>query len=636
MSGTAAAQPAWQEPSHGREAGTDELAATLASVAARMQDSVHPGLAGFLTGLWTEALRFDAADPGWPDRDRFVLSDGMLSGLLYGLLHLTGFGAMDESVLARFGRLGCAAAPRPMPALHPAVEAVAGSPAQGLATSVGLALGERAMAARFGRSLVDHRTWVLASATELAAGLGQEASSIAGALRLNRLAVVFEASGTGEAEEVELLRRFAACGWTVRAVNGGDGAEVSGCLQAVARSRKPTLIACHGTGRFEPARSAGDEAARDAWRRAGARGASARRAWLRRLLHHPARQEFEHALPGRLSNGWPRAVQAVRETPSAEGTWEATLRCLHALEPSGRPLIFLSSARASAAFGHVSAIGPDRYGARHLPCFGQEHGMVTLANGLALHGGLVPVCAAPAIAADRIRPALRLAALTGRKLVQLLTDDGLSSSAEGAAFQPVEQLAGLRAMPGLFVFRPGCAIEASECLELALRRSDGPSVILLSSVPCAPSRAQAGANNAVRGGFVVAEAQDGRRDATLIASGTELTLALAARVLLEAEGMRIAVVSLPCWELFDRQDAAYRSRVLGTARRFGIEAAHGFGWERWLGAGGQFIGLDGFGVSGGYEELRAHLGLTAEQVAGVVRGSAPRPAGGERPQTRMT
>ncbi len=606
-------------------AGFAQMAATLAGVAGRLH-SVPSGLAGFLTGLWTRSLRYDAADPAWPDRDRFVLSDGNMSGLLYGLLHLAGVEGMESAVLDRSGRLHCAAAPRPLPSLHPAIEATAGSPAQGLAASVGLALAERAMAARFGRSLVDHRTWVLASATELAAGLGQEAGSIAGALRLDRLAVVFETEGT-EADEPELLRRFAACGWTIRHVDGADAEDVAACLAAVARGRRPTLIACRSSRRIQPRGSSDTvqprerDAAHEAWRHAGARGAPQRRAWLKRLSRHPARQDFETALAGRLSQGWPRIMQAASRPGIArritEGTWEATLRCLDGLEPSSRALFFLSSTRASPALDHLPAVSPDLYGGRHLACGGQEHGMATIANGLALHGGLVPVCVAPAIAADRIRPALRLAALTGRKLVQLFTDDGLSSAVEGAAFQPVEQLAGLRAMPGLFVFRPACAIEASECLELAFRRADGPSVIMLSSAPVHLSRDHPGPNASVRGGYVVAEAA-GPRHATLIASGTELALALAARTLLARAHLSVAVVSLPCWELFERQEPAYRARVLGGARRFGIEAAHGFGWERWLGETGRFIGLDGFGASGGYDELRHHVGLTPEHIADAV------------------
>jgi transketolase len=626
MSG--ATRPAFDWQAERSPDDAPSMAAALASVARRLQQAqpatVPVGLAGFLTGLWTQALRYDAADPAWADRDRFVLSDGTQSALLYGLLHLAGVDGMDEAVLERFGRLHCPAAPRPLPSLHAAIEAVAGLPAQGLAASVGLALAERAMAARYGRSLVDHRTWVVASATELAAGLGQEAGSIAGALRLERLAVVFEASSGGNPDEAELLRRFAACGWTVRPVDGGDPADIAACLAAVLRARRPTLIACR-TVDADPAPAAQDEATLASWRRAGSRGASARRAWLKRLSRHPSRAVFEDALPGRMPASWPRALEATRALPFAEGTWEATLRGLEPLDALARAPIFLTSTRASPALAHLPAIEPDRYGGRHLACDGQEHGMATVANGLALHGGLLAVCVAPAIAADRIRPALRLAALTGRKLVQLFIDDGLSACIEGAAFQPVEQLAGLRAMPNLFVFRPSCAVEAWECLELAFRREDGPSVIMLSSTPT-PRRDGTGDNASARGGYVLADAPAGRRQATLIASGTEVALAMAARLALARLGIAVAVVSLPCWELFERQDAAYRTRVLGDAPRFGIEAAHRFGWERWLGETGHFIGLDGFGASAGYEELCRHVGLTTENVVAIVtRALEPSP-----------
>ncbi len=246
--------------------------------------------------------------------------------------------------------------------------------------------------------------------------------------------------------------------------------------------------------------------------------------------------------------------------------------------------------------------------------------MATLANGLSLHGGLLPVLALPAIAADRIRPALRMAALTGRKMVLLLTEDGLSASAEGAAFQPVEQLAALRAMPGLFVFRPCCAVEAVECLELALRRQDGPSVIMLGREVVRTGRLPSGLNRVRRGGHVAAEGR--KRDVTLIASGAEVELALGARALLLADGIEAAVVSLPCWELFDRQDRGWRDAVLGDAPRIGIEAGGRFGWDRWIGPDGHFVGLDGFGASGEPDELRAHLGLTRETVATEARRAA--------------
>ena len=554
-----------------------------------------PGLAGLLAGLWSGTLRFDAADPRWPDRDRFVVSDGELAPLHHALLELCGVTGAGELAERR----------HPFPALHPAVEAAAGLPGQGFAAATGLALAERVMAARFGRSLVDHRTWVLASARELAAGVGQEAASLAGELGLDRLAVIFvEPASAATGDETELARRFAACGWSVRRVDGEDPDAVASCLAAVERARKPTLIAC-APGRAAPPAPAPDhDDAAALWRASGEAGAPRRRAWLKRLARHARRAEFEGAHEAQVGRAWMRLLGEHRSRCAGTdaATLDTTVSVLAAvatLDPAGgRRLLHLSSTRASAAFAHLPPVIRGAYDGRHLDCDGREHAMTMLAIGLALHGGTMPVAACPTVAADRIRPALRLAALTGCHLVQLLTEDGLSARAGDPMLQPLEQLASLRAIPGLLVFRPGCAVEAAECLELALRHADGPSVILLSAVAQAAVRADAGGNAVARGGYLVADAASGVRAATLIASGSELGAALAARALLAARGIESAVVSLPCWELFARQSVEYRAGVLGTAPRFGIEAACGFGWERWLGEAGRFIGLDGFGASG--------------------------------------
>ena len=607
-------------------------AAALASMLGRVASRLGPtplGLAGFLAGLWTRALRFEAADPAWPDRDRFVVSDGALSPLLYGALHLAGVDGMEREVLERFGRLHSAASPFPLPSLHPAIEAPAGLPGQGLAAGVGIGLAERIMAARFGRSLVDHRTWVLASGADLSAGLGQEVASIAGELRLDRLAVVFaepgepgpEGTKRRDKDEIELLRRFSACGWSVRSVDGEDAVEVQSCLAAVLKARRPSLIACRPSRLASDDADAGADAANAGgagWRQATTRGSAARRSWLRRLARHALRPEFERSLTGRLPPDWHETLARAAEDAPREASPEAAATgALDALSPTGRSLVFLSSSRTEALFDGLSRLAQSSYEGRHLACGAQEHGMATLANGLSLHGGLLPVLALPAIAADRIRPALRMAALTGRKMVLLLTEDGLSAAAEGAAFQPVEQLAALRAMPGLFVFRPCCAVEAVECLELALRRQDGPSVIMLGREVVRTGRSPSGLNRVRRGGHVAAEG--GRRDVTLIASGAEVELALGARALLLDDGIEAVVVSLPCWELFDRQDRAWRDAMLGSAPRIGIEAGGRFGWDRWIGPDGRFVGLDGFGASGEPDELRAHLGLTREAVAAEAR-----------------
>lgn len=608
--------------------------AALAGERDREPELRNAGLLGVLAGLWSGPLRFDAADPRWPDRDRFVLSDGDLALVLHALLELSG--VADAARIATFRH--------PLPASHPAIEAAAGLPGQGLAAATGMALAERAMAARFGRSLVDHRTWVLASATELGAGLAQEAASVAGELGLDRLAVLFAeppppAGERRDREETELLRRFAACGWTVRRVDGENESEVAACLAGIARARKPTLVAVQPPraqpDRGEDAATGGeDEAALARWRRCGEAWAGRRRAWLKRLARHARRAEFEASLAVGVPRSWPRLLADRRRAaaPPHAGTLQATIACLEAIadaDAPGRKLLALSSVRASHTFAHLPAVGDGNYDGRHLACGGREHGMAMLAAGLSLHGGTMPIAAAPTVAADRIRPALRLAAITGGHLVQLLTEDGLAARADSPVFQPLEQAASLRAIPGLFVFRPGCGAEASECLELALRRSDGPSVILLSAARQQSARSGgAGGNACARGAYLVADAAAGRRAATLIASGPELALALASRALLVPRGIGVAVVSLPCWELFARQPADYRAHVLGAAPRFGIEAACGFGWERWLGERGVFIGL-GDGTAGAADgagaadagDLRTRAGLDPASIAATVAAS---------------
>ena len=595
--------------------GSHECQRLIAATLAAHTATRAPGLVGLLAGLWSGTLRFDAADPRWPDRDRFVVSDGELAPLHHALLELCGVGEAGA----------------PAPALHQEVEAASGLPGQGLAAATGLALAERVMAARFGRSLVDHRTWVLASARELAAGVGQEAASLAGELGLDRLAVIFAeppapTAQNGDREDTELLRRFAACGWTVRRVDGEDAAAVATCLAAVERARKPTLIACQSSRDATPRQGHDDAEGCRLWRAHGEAGAPRRRAWLKRLARHGRRAEFEQAHEAQVGSTWMRLLGEHRHRSAGTdaatlGTTVAVLAAVATLDPAGgRRLLHLSSTRASAAFAHLPPVIRGAYDGRHLDCDGREHAMTMLAIGLALHGGAMPVAACPTVAADRIRPALRLAALTGCHIVQLLTEDGLSARAGSPMLQPLEQLASLRAIPGLLVFRPGCAVEAAECLELALRHAEGPSVILLSADAQAAVRMDAGRNAAAAGGYLVADAVSGRRAATLIASGPELGTALAARTLLAGRGIDAAVVSLPCWELFARQSLDYRSGVLGSAPRFGIEAACGFGWERWLGESGRFVGLGGASVRGGAAgaERRLSAGLDPPAVARMI------------------
>ena len=605
------------------EPAEQRMADALRAVSRQMaQDGALCGMADAATVLWSEFLRFDAADPQWPDRDRFVMSPGYGAPLLYALLHLTGHGGMDAAALAAHRRLGSATAGHPNHAAHRAIEATTGPLGQGLGMAVGMALAERLMAARFGKSLVDHRTWVMATLGDLMEGISHEAASLAGHLRLEKLLVLLEddtacteCSSTLAGPD-DALRRFAALGWATRTVDAHDPGALSSALALSARSRKPTLIACR-TGHDRP--GVPEAAYAIGWAQAGRRGSTARRAWIKRLANHPRRAEFERVLAGRLPEGWADRMAAVKAMLLTDrqpaSTRDSAERLLEALAPCFPELV---GGQTELGPGRGPPVTPGSFSGRQVHYGPREHGMAACLNGLALHGGVLPYAVAPLVATDGMRPALRLSAMMGLRAIHVATHDSIGLGADGAAYQPAEQLASLRAMPALMVLRPADAVETAECCELAVRRTDGPTMLVLSEQPVPALRADLSENRSARGAYVLAEA-NGPRAATLIATGSEVALALGARALLAAEGMMVAVVSMPAWGLFARADAAYRATVLGAAPRFGIEAAGGFGWERWLGEDGMFLGMSGFGASAPAERLFEHFGLTAEAVAAAVR-----------------
>ncbi|MGI4746481.1 MAG: transketolase-like TK C-terminal-containing protein [Janthinobacterium lividum] len=607
------------------EERTPVAAESVAPAGPRIDGAPGGGMEVAASVLWNRFLRFDAADPRWPDRDRFVLSSGRFLPLLRALLRLTGHEAVGH---------GCGHGQ------HPAIETAVGPPGQGFATAVGMAMAERALAGRFGRTLVDHRTWVLACETDLAAGVSLEAASLAGQMHLDKLVVLFDARpsnagsgqpGTGSGPEA--MTRFAACGWAVRRVDSADPAAIAAAIAGAMRVRRPTLIACH-PGPPSPAVPLPLQPdLADAWHDCGTRGGNVRRGWLRRLARHRLRDEFERAAAGRLPAGWQSAWRQAWLHAAGRKTGARLAGSKSTLETGRQGLAVLCgllpemvTLHSSAGAGIVDAL-PDaarateftERPARHLACGVQEHGMAALVNGLSLHGGLRPVLGASFVSIDRMRPALRLAALMGQAVIYLLTDDGLALGEDGAAWQPVEQLASLRAMPDVAVFRPADAAEVVACWELALQHGNGPSLIALCprALPDAQADHAGSRIGCARGGYVLAAASGPRR-ATLIATGPEVAVALAAQVLLEKQGIPVAVVSLPCWELFSEQAASYRADILGKAPRIGIEAASGFGWERWLGDDGVFIGMDGFGATASADTLYRHFGITPEAVTARV------------------
>jgi transketolase len=636
----------------------------LAIDATEQAKSGHPGLpmgmADVATVLWTRFHKFDAADPRWPDRDRFVLSAGHGSMLLYALIYLTGHEGMSIDDIRNFRQLHSPAAGHPEYGEHPAIETTTGPLGQGLATAVGMAIAERNMAARFGKSLVDHRTWVIASDGDMMEGISHEAAALAGHLALSRLTVLYDDNHVSIDGDTELsysddvLKRFSAYGWAIKRVDGHDPNQINAALSFAVRSKKPTLIACrtiiglgaptkagtngvHGSS-LGPREAAGAKELLgwheppfstpvdllNRWQAVGTRGALARRSWLKRLTRHAQRGEFERVMAGRLPDNWHEAVAELK-LDIADGrpklaSRASSQKCLESLVPAIPELIGgsadLTGSNLTLVKG-MAAVSAGNYGGRYIHYGIREHGMAAAANGMALHGGIIPYIGTFFVFSDYLRPALRMCAIMRQRVVYVLTHDSIGLGEDGPTHQPVEHLASLRAMPNLHVFRPADAMETAECWELAVRRSDGPSLLVLSRQALPAWRTDISENRSARGGYVLAEA-DGPRQATIIATGSEVPIAMAAREKLAGDNIAVAVVSLPCWELFAQQDEAYRAQVLGGAPRVGIEAAGGFGWERWLGPEGTFIGMTGFGASANHEDLYTHFGITPEAVVAAV------------------
>jgi transketolase len=637
----------------------------LAIDAVEAAKSGHPGMpmgmADAATTLWRKYLKFDAADPNWADRDRFVLSAGHGSMLLYALLHLTGHERMDISDLKSFRQLHAVAAGHPEYHEHPAIEMTTGPLGQGLATAVGMALAERLLAAKFGKSLVDHRTWVIAGDGCLMEGVSHEAGALAGHLKLNKLVVLFDDNsisidgGTDLATSEDPLKRFAGYGWATRRIDGHDFDQLQAALNFAMKSTKPVMIACKTIIGFGAPSKAGTaavhgsvlggaeaEAAKRAlgwehlpftvpeevyapWRAAGSRGSASRRAWLKRLAKHPQRGEFERVMAGQLPEGWVDAMAvykaALAEQKPKLATRQASQKALEVLVPTIPELVGgsadLTGSNLTLVKGMAGA-SAENFAARYIYYGVREHGMAAAMNGIALHGGIIPYGGTFFVFSDYMRPSLRLAALMRVRAIHVLTHDSIGLGEDGPTHQPIEHLASFRAMPNVLVLRPADAMETAECWELALRNTSGPSLLVLSRQAVPALRLQANGCKSARGAYVLAEAE-GNRAATLIATGTEVSLAMAARAKLAQEGIQVAVVSAPSFELFAQQDESYQHEVLGDAPRIGIEAASGFGWERWLGPNGIFIGMTGFGASAPAEALYEHFGITEAAIMAAVK-----------------
>ncbi len=636
----------------------------LAADAVEAAKSGHPGMpmgmADAATVLFTRFLKFDPADPAWPDRDRFVLSAGHGSMLLYSLLHLTGYADFPIEQLKNFRQLGARTAGHPEFGHGAGIETTTGPLGQGIANAVGMAIAERHLAARFGADLVDHFTYVIAGDGCLMEGISHEAASLAGHLGLSRLIVLFDDNHICIDGPTELTvaddqrKRFEAYGWDTFAADGHDPDAVAAAIAAAQKTDKPSLIALRTTIGYGAPKKAGSasthgsplgadeiKGAREklgwtaapfeipddvaaAWKAAGTRGAPARKAWAERHARSANRAAFDAALSGNLPAGFGAALSDYINKIAAEkpnwATRKSSQEALEALTPAV-PEMIGGSADLTGSNNTKSKVQPilDRanYGGRYIHYGVREHGMAAAMNGMALHGGIIPYGGTFLVFTDYCRPSIRLSALMGLRVIYVMTHDSIGLGEDGPTHQPVEHLMSLRAMPNVAVFRPADAVETAECWALALERRDGPSVLALTRQNLPALRTEAWkANRSAEGAYVLAESDKGPRKVTLLATGSEVEIAMKARDLLAADGIGAAVVSMPSWELFGKQPAAAREKVLGgDCVRVAIEAGIAFGWERWLGARGAAVAMTTFGASAPAEELYKHFGITAEAAA---------------------
>ncbi len=638
----------------------------LAMDAVQKANSGHPGMpmgmADVATVLFTRFLKFDPANPAWADRDRFVLSAGHGSMLLYALLYLTGYEDMTLEEIKNFRQLGSRTAGHPEYGHAAGIETTTGPLGQGLANAVGMALAERLLNARYGNDLVDHHTYAIAGDGCLMEGISHEAISLAGHLKLGKLIVLFDDNSISIDGSVDLtcsddqIGRFEASGWQTARVDGHDPEAVAAAIAAAQKSDRPSLIACktvigfgapnkqgsaatHGAPLGEEEIAAAREAlgwphpsfeipaaVLEAWRAAGRRSQDAAQAWQDRLAASAQRAVFEDQIAGRLPAGWQEAVAAFKAQVAAEAPSVATrvssqkvLEVLTAAVPAmigGSADLTGSNNTKAKAQGVVT---PDDFSGSYIHYGVREHGMAAVMNGLALHGGLIPYGGTFLVFSDYCRPAIRLSALMKQRVVYVMTHDSIGLGEDGPTHQPVEHLAALRAIPNLLVFRPADTIETAECWELALESADAPSLLALTRQGLPTLRKDISENLSAYGAYIMVPA-DSERQVTLIASGSEVQIAMEAQKLLREQGISAAVVSIPCWELFEQQPAHYRDEVLGPGTlHIAIEAAVPFGWERWIESGGGFIGMRDFGASAPAKELFKKFNITAEAVVEAVK-----------------
>lgn len=655
------------------KADTADLKTMANAVRALSMDAVqkaksgHPGMpmgmADVATVLFSRFMRIDPANPKWPDRDRFILSAGHGSMLLYSIHYLLGYDDMGLDQIKNFRQLGSRTAGHPEYGHAKGIETTTGPLGQGISTAVGMALAEKLMAARYGDDLVNHYTYVIAGDGCLMEGISHEAIDLAGHLKLSKLIVLWDDNdisidgATSLATSMDQKKRFEAAGWHVLCVDGHDPAAVEQAI-AAARSEtgKPSMIACKtviGYGaptRAGTAKAHGEPLGEDEikgareklgwshgpfevpekiiaqWRAISERGAAARAAWVKRLEASGKADTFNKQAASELSKEVSDKLVAYKKQLSEEAPKVASRKA------SEMVLGIINEATdltlgGSADLTHsnytitkgLGSIAPDDFSGRYVHYGVREHGMAAAMNGVALHGGFVPYGGTFMCFTDYARGAMRLSALMEQRVIYVMTHDSIGLGEDGPTHQPVEHLAMLRATPNMLTIRPADAVETTEAWQVALETANKPSVLVLSRQGLPTLRTtHTNENLTAKGAYVIKEA-DGKRDVTILATGSEVELAVTAAEKLAADGIKAAVVSMPCWELFEAQGDAYRASVLGTAPRVGVEAAARLGWDRWLGDNGAFVGMQGFGASAPAPKLYENFGITVEAVAEAAR-----------------
>ncbi len=637
----------------------------LSADAIEKSKSGHPGMplgmADVAAVLFSRFIKLNPSAPHWFDRDRFVLSAGHGSMLLYSLLYLLGYKDIDIEDIKNFRQLGAKTAGHPEYGHLDGIDMTTGPLGQGISSAVGMAIAERFVAARFGEDLCSHYTYVINGDGCLMEGISEEAISLAGHLGLNKLIVFWDNNnitidGTVDsASSTDQIARFKAHKWNTIEIDGHNHCQIIKAIKKAQKSDKPTLIACKTkigfgaptkqcTSKCHGAPLGAEELSKmrenlgwnyppfeipaeilQAWRTAGNRHVETYKGWLSRAKE--AGKDFNNFINDVLPKNWDNELNELKKQAIAEKTKVATRKasqmCLEKIVPHVPEIIGGSADLAASNLTKVSGmkdISKGDFSGNNIAYGIREHAMAAVMNGMSLHGGAIPYGGTFFVFSDYMRPSMRLAALMGIRAVYVLTHDSIGVGEDGPTHQPVEHLASYRAMPNLFTFRPCDVVETAEAWQLALENENAPSILALTRQGLPLLRTSAAENLTARGGYVISDVAKGqKRRATIIATGSEVSLAVLAQKKLAEEGIAVAVVSMPCCELFDRQDGKYQEEVLGSCPRVAVEAGAKFGWEKYVGLNGDIIGMDGFGASGPAEELYKFFGITEEEVVDAVK-----------------